>query len=143
MKKFLSLLFCIGLLFSFFGANAQSSAMTGNGVTITNTGTSACSLKVANPYHTVTVQAVMTKTSGTLAGTLTLQGSVDGTSWETVPTSLVAGAASTYTVTDVASQAKTFVITGTPFLYYKLSWTGTGTMAGTLSGFVLPRNYYK
>lgn len=137
MKKLFSIL--IAFAFVGLGAFAQSISMTGNGAIATNTGTAACSLKVSSYYHTVSVQAVFTKTGGTLAGTATLQGSVDGVTWETVPTSLVAGAASTYTVTDVASQGKTFVITGSPFLYYKISWTGTGTMVGTVSGFVLPR----
>ena len=142
MKKILFLI----VLLSFIGigsTSAQSFTMNGNDVVLTGSATVACSLKVSNPYSTVTVQAVFTKTSGTLAGTATLQGSVDGVSWETVPVSLVAGAASTYTVTDVASQAKSFVITGSPFLHYKISWTGTGTMVGTVAGFVLPRNYNK
>lgn len=142
MKK---LLFLFTLL-SFIGlgsVSAQSFTMVGNGVTLTNTGTVACSLKVSNNYSSVTVQAVFTKTSGTLGGTATLQGSVDGVTWETIPTSLVAGVASTYTVTDVASQGKSFVITGSPFLHYRISWTGTGTMVGTVACFVLPRNYNK
>jgi hypothetical protein len=141
MKKLFSLL----IVFAFLsvGAFAQAKAMTGSGVTVTNTATVACSLQVAQSYTTVTVGAVIAKTSGTLAGTLTLQGSLDGTTWETVPTALVAGAASTYTVTDVASQNKAFVVTGSPYLYYRLSWTGTGTMVGTLSGAVLARNYFK
>lgn len=143
MKKILSIVMILGLMLSFFGANAQTFAMTGNGVTVTNTGTSACSLKVSKAYNTVSVQGVFTKTSGTLGGTATLQGSIDGVTWETVPVSLVAGGASTYTVTDTASQGKTFVVTGSPFLYYKISWTGTGTMVGTVSGYVLPQNYFK
>lgn len=143
MKKFLSIVFCFAMLFSFSNVFAQSKAMTGNGVVVTNTATVACSLQVVNSANTVTIQAVFTKTSGTLAGTATLQGSIDGVTWETIPTSLVAGAASTYTVTDLASQGKTFVITGSPFLYYKISWTGTGTMVGSVAAFVLPRNYSK
>lgn len=141
MKKLFSLL--IVFAFLSLGAFAQTKTMTGSGVTVTNTATVACSLQVVSPYTSVTVGAVIAKTSGVLAGTLTLQGSLDGTNWETVPTALVAGAASTYTVTDVASQTKAFVITGSPFLYYRLSWTGTGTMVGTLSGVLLVRNYYK
>ena len=141
MKKLFALL--IAFTFLSAGVFAQSLTMTGNGAIATNTGTAACSLKVQSAYHTVSVQAVFTKTSGTLAGTATLQGSIDGVTWETVPVSLVAGGASTYTVTDLASQGKTFVITGSPFLYYKISWTGTGTMVGTVAGFVLPRNYNK
>lgn len=142
MKKLL-LLFALLSFIGLGSVSAQSFDMVGNGVTVTNTATVACSLKVSNQYTSVTVQAVFAKTSGTLAGTATLQGSIDGLSWETVPTSLVAGAASTYTVTDLATQAKSFVITGSPFLYYRLSWTGTGTMVGTLTGYVFPRNSNK
>lgn len=145
MKKSLlfSLLIAFGLLFSvstFAQSVANATVMTGNGVVVTNTATVACSLKVSGSYKAVSIQAVVGKTSGTIAGTVTLQGSLDGVTYETVNTALVAGAASTYTATDVASQGKTFVVTGSPYLYYKLSYTGTGTMVGTLSGFILPRN---
>ncbi len=140
MKKLFSLL--IVFAFLSLGAFAQSKAMTGNGVIVTNTATVACSLQVVNAANTVSIQAIIAKTSGTLAGTITLQGSIDGVTWETADTSMVSGAV-TYTVTNVASQGKIFVITGSPYLYYKLSWTGTGTMVGTLSGYVLPRNYFK
>ena len=139
MKNLLFLAFA----FACTGVFAQSFPMTGNAVVVTNTATVACSLQVKTSNNTVTVQAVVAKTSGTIAGTVTLQGSVDGVNYETVPVSLVAGGASTYTATDLALQAKTFVITGSPFLYYKLSYTGSGTMVGTLSGYVLPRNYQK
>lgn len=142
MKSLLSFL----IVFAFLGTTsvfAQTKSMTGNGAIVTNTATVACSLTVANPYNTITIQAVVAKTSGTIAGTVTLQGSVDGVNYETVPVSLVAGGASTYTATDLATQAKSFVITGSPFLYYKLSYTGSGTMVGTLSGYILGRNYTK
>ena len=142
MKKFLFLFACLAFI-GLGSVSAQSFTMTGNDVVVTNTATVACSLKVSNAYNAVTVQAVVTKTSGTIAGTVTLQGSVDGVNYETVPVSLVAGGASTYTATDLALQAKTFVITGSPFLYYKLSYTGSGTMVGSLAGFILPRNYSK
>lgn len=145
MKKSIvfSLLIAFGFLFSlstFAQAVGSASVMTGNGVVISGSATVACSIKVQSSYKAVSIQAVVAKTSGTIAGTVTLQGSLDGLTYETVNTALVAGAASTYTATDVASQGKTFVVTGSPYLYYKLSYTGTGTMVGTLSGFVLPRN---
>ena len=141
MKKLLFLL--IAFAFACTGVFAQSFPMTGNGVVLTNAATAACSLKVSNASNTVSIQAVITKTSGTLAGTLTVQGSIDGVNYETVNASLVLPTPATYTVTDVASQSKMFIITGSPYLYYKLSWTGSGTMVGTLSGYVLPRNYQK
>lgn len=141
MKKIFSLL----IVFSFIGittAFAQKT-MTGSGVVLTGAATVACSLKVELPANTVSIQAVIAKTSGTLAGTVTVQGSIDGVNYETVNASLVLPTPATYTVTDVATQSKTFVITGSPYLYYRLSWTGSGTMVGTLSGYALPRNYFK
>jgi hypothetical protein len=141
MAKLLSFL----IVFSFLSINSvfAQKQMTGSGVILSGAATVACSLKVELPANTVSIQAVIAKTSGTLAGTLTVQGSIDGVNYETVNASLVLPTPATYTVTDVASQAKIFVITGSPYLYYRLSWTGSGTMIGTLNGYILPRNYFK
>ena len=108
--------------------------MTLSGATVTNTGTGTATATVTSQgKENVILQTLITKTSGTLGGTATLQVSSDGTNYVTAPTSLVEGAASTYTVTDTATQSFVFVVKGNPFSKYRISWTGTGTMVGVIT----------
>jgi hypothetical protein len=141
MKK---LLFVIAIVFVSLTSKAQKFTMTASGDTVTNTATKACSLKVVNSYKQVIVQAVITKISGTVGGTLTLQGSVDGVNFVTVDSALFVAdgqALPTYTATNTAgAQSKIWIMSTTPYLFYKLSYTGTGTMSATLKGYILARN---
>lgn len=114
--------------------------------TVTNTGTNYVSLLVQNWYEVMTFQANITKISGTIAGTITLQGSNDGTNYVTIPTTYIAssahtpyvvGGAATASPTNVTSQSFLFTLVASPFQYYRLSYTGSGTMAAKLSAKVL------
>ena len=138
MKNLLSILFlfCLSLV-----AMAQTSVatMTVAGSPVTNTGTATVTATINNSYETATIQAVFAKTSGTLGGTATLQVSLDGTVYITAPTQATVAGASTYTVTDVASQSISFIINKAPYKYYRVSWTGTGTMVGTMAAYILPK----
>lgn len=111
----------------------MAKSMTLSGATVTNGGTGTATATVSSKGNNVVLQALITKTSGTLGGTVTLQVSSDGTNYVTAPTTLVEGAASTYTVTDSATQSFVFVVKGNPFAKYRLSWTGTGTMVGVIT----------
>ena len=104
--------------------------------TTTNTGASYVGLGVTNWYNTVTIQSVVTKISGTVAGTVTLQGSIDGTNYVTVNSSYAD--VTSYSPTNVTTSSKLFVVTGSPYRYYRLSYTGAGTMAASHRGYVLP-----
>lgn len=104
--------------------------------TTTNTGTSYLSLPLSLWYNTVTIQSVVTKVSGTVAGTVTLQGSIDGTNYVIVSSSYAD--VTSYSPTDVATSSKLFVVTGSPYKYYRLSYAGAGTMVATHRGYVLP-----
>lgn len=104
--------------------------------TTTNTSTSYVSLPVTAWYNTVTIQSVVTKVSGTVGGTVTLQGSLDGTNYSTVSSSYAD--VTSYTPTDQATNSKLFVVTGSPYKYYRLSYTGTGTMNATHRGYLMP-----
>ena len=142
MKKILSLIVfvtCISL------ANAQTFQMVGaytTGDTVVNTATKACSLKVAHSYKQISVQAIVTKISGTVAGTITLQGTVDGTNYVTVDSAVIVSNHQpypTYTATNTATQSKVWILNNSPYLWYKLSYTGSGTMSAILKGYLLPR----
>lgn len=120
----------------------QVKTLTLSGATVTNTGTGTATAQFDGGYNQVSLVAKVTKTSGTLGGTATLQGSLDGTNYVTIPTATVVGGASTYTVTDTATQYINFVVTGSPYKYYRLSWTGTGTMVGVISdGYIRGTKY--
>jgi hypothetical protein len=112
--------------------------------TVTNAGTKTLTMPISLPYKTISIGVTVTKVSGTLGGTVTLQGSVNGVNYVTVPTSFIetpntqtpytTGGAATYTVPDYSAPTKIFTIIGSPYVYYRVSYTGTGTMVGTIKG---------
>jgi len=104
--------------------------------TTTNSANSYVTLGVTNWYNTVTIQSVITKISGTVGGTCTLQGSIDGTNFVTVSSAYAD--VTSYTPTDQTTNSKLFIVTGSPYRYYRLSYTGTGTMSASHRGYVLP-----
>jgi hypothetical protein len=118
-------------------ANAQVVTMTTAGSPVTNTGTATSTLAVKSISDMVSIQSVFTKTSGTLGGTATLQASLDGVNYATIATAGTVAGASTYTVTDVATQSVIFTVKNQGYLYYRVSWTGTGTMVGTLASYLI------
>lgn len=114
--------------------------------TVTNTGSNSVTLQVQNWYKTVTIQPVITKISGTVGGTVTLQGSNNGSNYVTIdshfiksPVPFTYGTAVTYTPTDVTTNTTAFVIKGSPYAYYRVSYTGTGTMSASLKAYLLPQ----
>lgn len=115
--------------------------------TVTNSGTNSVTLQVQQSYQSLGIQVVVTKLSGTAAGTVTLQGSNDGSNYVTVSTAYLEAISSaapfttsgtaTLSVTNVTTNTKIFVVRGSPYQYYRLSHTGSGTMACTLKGYLL------
>lgn len=133
--------------------NSVVKMLTTYGTTIdsvTNTGVNWVKTKVTRAFEKIAIQAVCTKKTGTQAGTVTLQGSLDGANWVTVNTGYLVndittapfttGGTATLTATNVAVSTKIFVVRGSPYQWYRLSWTGSGTMLSTLSGFLLGNN---
>jgi len=114
---------------------AQSNGSTTD--TITNSATGYVSIALNYSYTRLSIQAVVTEISGTTGGTVTLQGSNDGLNFVTVSSSYAD--ATTFAPADqAAAQSKIFVITGSPYKYYKLNYTGTGTMSAKLKGYLVP-----
>jgi hypothetical protein len=137
MKKILIISF-LALLTMYTHAQTDARTMlASNGLaidTVSNTGTETWTLKTPGYAKTVAVQFVATKISGTVAGSVTLQGSLNGTNWATVPSQ------SAFTATDVASQTAVWKFDDSGFLYYRLSWTGAGTMSASGRAYILTRN---
>lgn len=140
MKKYLILIACALLLACNVSAQSTVFTMTRSGDTVVNTANKVCSLKVARTYRSTSIQVVVTKVSGTVAGTVTMQGSLDGVTWVTLDTACMATEGpATFVTTNVASQSKVFLINSSPYYWYRASYTGSGTMAAIISAFILPR----
>ena len=102
--------------------------------TVTNTATVfLTSPKISNaPATSTTIWVAVTKISGTVGGTITLQCSIDGTNWKAMNTPDTQTALATITATD-ATNTYHWRLSGSPFPYYRVSWTGTGTMAASFT----------
>lgn len=121
MKK-LIFLFALVIGFATF-THAQTATLMPliAGDTVVDAGTVNKQFSSTAGYSAVGVQIVITKISGTVAGTTKLQGSLDGSNWEDI--------GSAFTHTNVASQAKLFTVSGAPYVYIRTTSVGTGTMA--------------
>jgi hypothetical protein len=105
--------------------------------TTTNAGTGSVKCNViSGSGASTTVVVTVTKISGTVGGTLTLLGSLDGTNYKALTTPNTATALATYTATD-ATNRYVWILSGSPFRYYKVEHVGTGTMASTLDADLL------
>lgn len=115
---------------------AELLASTTTSDTVTNTGTGVLTTKrIAGP-GTVTIQVNATKVSGTVGGTITLLGSLDGTNFSALNTEETQTALATKTAAD-ASANYHWRLKNSPFLYYQVSWAGTGTMVATFTATVM------
>ena len=141
MRKFL---FIVAALLISFVAPAQlrelKSVFNLTSDTVVNTATvTLTSIKMAPTTSTnTTVWVAVTKISGTVGGTMTLQGSLDGVNFKAVNTPDTQTAIATVTATD-ATNTYHWRLSGCPYQYYRVSWAGTGTMAASFSAKVLAR----
>lgn len=118
-----------------------------NSDTVVNSATNTLLIAVQQGYESVSIQAVVTKISGTAGGTVTLQGSNNGINYVTVSTGYLenvatgtpytTGGGATLTVLNQTTTSKLFTLIGSPYKYYRLSYTGTGTMSCSLKGYLL------
>lgn len=132
MKKILFLLLVVGIGLSASAQQATTIALAA-GDTVTNTGTANKVIKITGGYQGIAVTAIATEISGVSGGTIKIQGSPDGTNYDDI--------GSSYTVTDVASQSKTFYVTGPLPVYLKVLQTGAGTMSSVLTVKYVLRKY--
>lgn len=106
--------------------------------TITNAGSGYVQYTLSGYYEKVAFQPVVTKLSGTAGGTVTLQVSNDGTNYVTIASGYVSAA--TMSVTNVTTSTAMLVVTSSPYRYYRLSYTGSGTMSCKLAGYLSASN---
>lgn len=132
--KQISILFTllVGLV---LGASAQRATLMPlvAGDTVVNTGSVTKTISVSAGYSAIGVQPVITKISGTVAGTAVLYYSLDGTNFTSTGDTLA--------LTNVTTNSKVFGKVGAPGTYYRVVATGTGTMAAQLRLYYVLRKH--
>jgi hypothetical protein len=134
------------LLFAFLAvATIETKAQVGNFLSIysitSDTVVNTATIYLQSPAMTpaaatsTTIWIAVTKISGTVGGTITLQGSLDGTNFKAINTVDTQTALATITATD-ASNTYHYRLAASPFPYYRVSWTGTGTMSASFRAYV-------
>jgi hypothetical protein len=129
MKKILLMLFIIAS--TAFALQAQTNfSYTSTNPTgaVLNATIDTLNLTVSpNYYEVMTIQALVTKTSGTMAGTVRLYGSnfnnVAG-SWQAV--------SDTLTLSNATTNVKTWTLAKPGYKYYQILQSGGTTVAGTI-----------
>lgn len=128
MKKLIFLLMAVLALSAARSQSVTTLTWSGYGNTldtVTNTGTKYAGFTNSRPASAVSIFLKVTKISGTVGGTISWQGSHDGTNYVSI---------STTSASDATANYQYNVVGQPPFKYYRASWTGTGTMSASVSG---------
>lgn len=115
-------------------ANVNSNAVLSD--TVTNTGSGALTCRRLVGAGAIGIQVNVTKVSGTVGGTITIKGSLDGTNFVALNTEETQTALATKTAAD-ASGSYHWRLTRNQCAYYQVSWTGTGTMVATFTAQII------
>lgn len=133
MKKILSILTAVVICFQFSTASAQSAVpltpTLDSIVTSSSLDTVYATKQVGSGFTTVTIQVVATKVSGTVTGTVELQGSLDGVNYTRIATDTLA-------MTNVSVNTKIWTVTNNPYIYYR---TAVFAPSSTYKAYI--RNY--
>lgn len=127
-------LFALALIFGAFVGTAQAQAITptNSGDSLTNADTVNLIQQIRGEWASVAFQVVVSKASGTVAGTARFQGSIDGTNYVDINTDTLA-------LSDQATNTKIWVDTGANYLYYRVNVITSGTQSSAASGSVFRR----
>ena len=144
MKKILSILalfICVAV-----STQAQRIATSGTLVSatygkVTDTVTSTAAHYMVLPSGTtlpatmeLTVVATCVEITGTTAGTLTCEGSVDGTNWTSLYLTNSTTALQSFTATDVANQSFSWKLDNFSYKYVRIKAVGISTPQFTIAG---------
>jgi hypothetical protein len=104
--------------------------------TLTDATTVYLGVNVSNVTgSSTTIITTVDELSGTTAGTVTLQGSHDGTTFVALTDTTYVPRILTFTLADqAAAQSKVWILNGSPFPHYRLSHSGGTTMSATFTG---------
>jgi len=136
MKKIIFLLFAFAMFAISATAQQAPRLLTttsyGNTLdTVVNTAakvTTASKGVVSNFGKGVTAHVIVTKISGTVGGSIALQGSMDGVTFLTI--------GSAATATDATNSYSFNTTVG--WRYYRINYTGTGTMSASFKSYLYP-----
>lgn len=131
MKRIVTILFIAFVAIAAKPAKAQT-AFSPVKDTITNAETVDLTLRISGLYNVLTLQLNILKLTGTTAGTAFVQGSLDGSNYNTIP------GTDTLTLAN-ASQSKAWVLKRSDFLFYRIRTVGTGTQSTSVAGLALFR----
>lgn len=102
--------------------------------TLTNAG-SVAQIKQITGYHKVlSIQTTVTKVTGTPAGTVVLYGSLDGVTYDTIPST------ERFTITNVSTQTIVWPLGVSNYAYYKVLTTGSGTQSSRVKSYYILRD---
>lgn len=122
MKKIISLLICAVLLTVAVNAQTAFRYTTSNPTgAFTNTAADTMTYTLAKSYSHITIVPVITRATGTMAGTVILSCSVDGTTYNNTDTLTTTNAATNTTVWEKTSAAR----------YWRIIRSGATTVTGT------------
>lgn len=136
MKKIIAITLALAVCCTSFAQTTAQNMTASNGLprdTVSNTGVETWTLKVPGFQKTISAQIEATKISGTVAGNIVLLGSNTGTLYDTVVNAPVKVAA------DAATFSRIFAIDNSKYLYYRIQWTGTGTMSAWARCYLIAR----
>jgi hypothetical protein len=125
MKRLiLTMLFAFGMMATTFAQTGTT--MAGSGDSVSNTATKYCTANVIGKKPTaVTIQVTRTKKSGTIAGKVWVEASVDGTYWFAIDSVTMTNNTSVFGLVNT----KSFVVAAPKnWVYYRTRTTGVGTM---------------
>lgn len=112
-----------------YGTPYQMPVVAGD--TLVNTDNATKIFTVTAGYNCIAIQPVVTKISGTVAGTVVLYGTVDGTNYVSL--------GDTLTCTNQATNTDIFVKTNAPYYKYKLYFSQTGTDSTKIKVWIIER----
>jgi hypothetical protein len=137
-KHFKSIFLAACLMATAFEGSAQTSLLSqtsGNALdTVTNTGVRIMGVNTVGYKETITATIVITSISGTQGGTMVPVATNDGVDWHDISQITK----DTVTVPNQASYIKGYSFQK-GWKWYGVKWTGTGTMASSISGKLVAR----
>jgi Cu/Zn superoxide dismutase len=110
-----------------------------NSDTVTNAGVSYLQIHNPGQQGTTAFWVTVTEISGTTAGSIAIHASPDGTNWKAMSQEGTQTAVVAASPTDVASNTYNFWFENNPFNYYRVVYTGAGTMSARFSAKMLSR----
>lgn len=119
MKRLLIALMFFAALFAVTPAQSQAT-MTLSDDTLVNAVTEYATLQLNEPADLLSISYVLTKVSGTVAGTVLAQGSIDGTNYVNISTD-------TLTLANAATNVHIWTFVKSPYKYYRTKAATTGT----------------